>query len=154
MALGKRIYSLPSPISFTKKCKSYNIELSHTGILKEDTNCQFYSEAFILFPVSDGDTNVSLASSQVLPSHTNCQAAPRVPATNSVMTDCPSCVAGPLRIWKSRCQSPLHHCGCRSKWFPRMLRSERKIPAPEVIEEKKATTTCWSQNRDEKKRLN
>jgi hypothetical protein len=31
-----------------------NIELSHTGILKEDINCEFYSEAFILLPVLDG----------------------------------------------------------------------------------------------------
>jgi hypothetical protein len=36
------------------------------GMLKEDINCQFYFEAFILLPVSDGDTNVSLTNSQVL----------------------------------------------------------------------------------------
>jgi hypothetical protein len=69
------IYSLPSPIIVTKKCKvngtirSSNIELSHTGILKEDINCQFYPEAFMLLPVSDGFANVSLASNQVLPPH-------------------------------------------------------------------------------------
>jgi hypothetical protein len=69
------IYSLPSATIVTKKCKvngttqSSNIELSHTGILKEDINCQFYSEAFILLPVSDGYTNVSFTGSQVLPPH-------------------------------------------------------------------------------------
>jgi hypothetical protein len=48
---------------------SSSIELTNTGILDEDTNCQFYSEAFILLPVSDGHTKVSLTSSQVLPPH-------------------------------------------------------------------------------------
>jgi hypothetical protein len=67
------IYSLPSPMVVTKKCtvngttRSFTIELSRTGILREDINCQFYSEAFILLPVSDGFTNVSLASNQVRP---------------------------------------------------------------------------------------
>jgi hypothetical protein len=47
------IYSLPSSIIVTKTCKmndtthSSNMELSHTGIVKEDINCQFYSETFI-----------------------------------------------------------------------------------------------------------
>ena len=69
------IYSLPSPTIVTKTCKgngttqSFNIELSHTGILMDDIHCQFYSEAFILLPVSDGYTNVSLTSNQVLPPH-------------------------------------------------------------------------------------
>jgi hypothetical protein len=69
------IYSLPSSIIVTKTCKmngtthSSNMELSHTGILKEDINCQFYSETFILLPVSDGYTNVSFSGSQVLPPH-------------------------------------------------------------------------------------
>lgn len=59
----------------TKKCKvngttqSFNLELSHTGILTEGTHCQFYSEAVILLPVTDGYTNVSLTGSQVLPPH-------------------------------------------------------------------------------------
>jgi hypothetical protein len=69
------VYSLPSSIVVTKRCKvndtttSSSIELTSTGILDEDTNCQFYSEDFILLPVSDGYTNVSLTSSQVLPPH-------------------------------------------------------------------------------------
>jgi hypothetical protein len=70
------IYSLPSPVTVTKKCKlnsttqRFNIQLS-TGILDEVTNCQLYvySEAFILLPVSYGYTNVSLTSGQVLPRH-------------------------------------------------------------------------------------
>jgi hypothetical protein len=56
----------------TKECQvngtTHNIELSYTGMLKEDINYQFYSEAFILLPVSDGYANVTLASSQVPPS--------------------------------------------------------------------------------------
>jgi hypothetical protein len=69
------IYSLPSPVLVTKKRKlngtthNVNIRLSNTGILNEDTNCQFYSEAFVLLPVSDGYTNVSLTSGQVLLPH-------------------------------------------------------------------------------------
>jgi hypothetical protein len=46
-----------------------NNELSGTGILYEDTNCQFYSEAFILLPESDGYTNTTPTSNQVLPPH-------------------------------------------------------------------------------------
>jgi hypothetical protein len=45
------------------------VELSNTGILIEDTHCQFCSEAFILLPVTDGYTNVTLTGSQVLPPH-------------------------------------------------------------------------------------
>jgi hypothetical protein len=69
------IYSLPSPTIATKTCKvngttqSFNIELFRTGILMDDIHCQFYSEAFVLLPVSDGHTHVSLASSQVQPLH-------------------------------------------------------------------------------------
>jgi hypothetical protein len=69
------VYSLPSPTVVTTRCKvngtttRASIELTNTGILDEDTNCQFYSEAFILLPVSDGYTNASLTSSQVLPPH-------------------------------------------------------------------------------------
>jgi hypothetical protein len=80
MALGERICpfwnsNLSSPLIVTKKCKvdgttrSSNIELSNTGILQEDINCQFYSEAFILLPVPDGYTNMSLTGSQVQPPH-------------------------------------------------------------------------------------
>jgi hypothetical protein len=67
------VYSLPSSIMVTKTCKpngtttSTSIELMGTGILYENTNCQFYSEAFILLPVSDGYTNFSLTSSHVVP---------------------------------------------------------------------------------------
>jgi hypothetical protein len=59
----------------TKKCKvngttrSFTMELSNTGILIEDTHCQFYSEAFILVQVADGYTIVTLTGSQVLPPH-------------------------------------------------------------------------------------
>jgi hypothetical protein len=69
------IYSLPSTMMIAKKCKvngttrNFTMELSHTGILIEDTRCQFYSEVFILLPVTDGYTNVSLTGSQVLPPH-------------------------------------------------------------------------------------
>jgi hypothetical protein len=49
--------------------QSFTLELSHTGILAEDTNWRFYFEAFILLPVMDGYTNVSLTGSQVLPPH-------------------------------------------------------------------------------------
>jgi hypothetical protein len=65
------IYSLPSKTVITKKCKangttqSSTLELSHTGTLIEDTHCQFYSEAFVLLPVSDGYTNVTITGSQV-----------------------------------------------------------------------------------------
>ncbi|PNF31400.1 hypothetical protein B7P43_G04086, partial [Cryptotermes secundus] len=69
------IYSLPSPTVVTKKCKvngttqSSNLELSHTGTLTEDTHCQFYSEAFVLLPVSDGYTNVTITGSQIFLPH-------------------------------------------------------------------------------------
>jgi hypothetical protein len=42
------------------------MQLSSTGILEEDIHCQFYSEAFVLLPISDGYTNVTLTRSQVL----------------------------------------------------------------------------------------
>jgi hypothetical protein len=67
-------YNVPSPIIVTKKCKvngttrSSNIELSHICIWKEELSV-FFSEAFILLPVSDGFANVSLTSSQLLPLH-------------------------------------------------------------------------------------
>jgi hypothetical protein len=46
------IYSPPSSIIVTKRSKvngttSSSIELTNTGILDEDTNCQFYSEDFV-----------------------------------------------------------------------------------------------------------
>jgi hypothetical protein len=65
------IYSLPSPIIVTKTCKingttqSSTLRLSHTGTLREDTHCQFYSEAFVLLPVSDGSVNITTTGSQV-----------------------------------------------------------------------------------------
>jgi hypothetical protein len=64
-------YSLPSPIIVTKTCKTNGttqtstLRLSHTGTLKEDTHCQFYSEAFVLLPDSDGYINVTITGSQV-----------------------------------------------------------------------------------------
>ncbi|PNF23241.1 hypothetical protein B7P43_G17645 [Cryptotermes secundus] len=66
---------LPSPTVVAKKCKvngttqSSNLELSHTGTLTEDTHCQFYSEAFVLLPVSDGYTNVTITGSQIFLPH-------------------------------------------------------------------------------------
>jgi hypothetical protein len=69
------IYSLPSPTVVTKKCKengttqSSTLRLSHTGTLTEDAHCQFYSEAFVLLPVSDEYTNMTITDSQVLFPH-------------------------------------------------------------------------------------
>jgi hypothetical protein len=69
------IYSLPSPTVVTKKCKvngtnqSSTLKLSQTGTLTDDTHCQFYSEAFVLLPVSDGYTNVTITTSHVLLPH-------------------------------------------------------------------------------------
>jgi hypothetical protein len=69
------IYSLPSTIAVTKSCKihgtaqSSTLKLSHTGTLIEDTHCQFYSEAFVLLPVSDGYTNVTTTGSRVVLPH-------------------------------------------------------------------------------------
>jgi hypothetical protein len=60
------IYSLSSPTIVTK---IFNLELSHTDIFTEGTHCQFYTEAIILLPVTDGYTNVSLSGSRVLPPH-------------------------------------------------------------------------------------
>jgi hypothetical protein len=69
------IYSLPSTIVVTKSCKingttqGSTLKLSHTGTLIEDTHCQFYSEAFVLLPVSDGYTNVTITGSRVVLPH-------------------------------------------------------------------------------------
>jgi hypothetical protein len=41
------------------------MHLSHTCTLMEDTHCQMYSEVFILLPVSDVMTNVTITTSQV-----------------------------------------------------------------------------------------
>jgi hypothetical protein len=65
------VYSLSSSMMVTKKCMrngttvSSTLTLARTGILMEDTHCQFYSEAFILLPVSDGYTNVTLIDTTV-----------------------------------------------------------------------------------------
>jgi hypothetical protein len=69
------IYSLPSTIVVTKSCKingttqGSTLKLSHTGTLTEDTHCQFYSEAFVLLPVSDGYTNVTITGGHVVLPH-------------------------------------------------------------------------------------
>jgi hypothetical protein len=69
------IYSLPSTIVVTKSCKingttqGSTLKLSHTGTLIEDTHCQFYSEAYVLLPVSDGYTNVTITGSRVVLPH-------------------------------------------------------------------------------------
>jgi hypothetical protein len=69
------IYSLPSTIVVTKSCKtnrttqSSTLTLSNTGTLTEDTHCQFYSEDFVLLPVSNGYTNVTITGSQVFLPH-------------------------------------------------------------------------------------
>jgi hypothetical protein len=65
------IYSMPSAITVTKSCRSNGttrsstMYLSHTDNLMEDTHCQMYSEAFILLPVSDVMTNVTITTTQV-----------------------------------------------------------------------------------------
>jgi hypothetical protein len=41
------------------------LKLSHTDNLTEDSHCQFYSEAFVLLPVSEGYTNVTITANQV-----------------------------------------------------------------------------------------
>jgi hypothetical protein len=45
------------------------LKLSHTGTLTEDTHRHFYSEAFVLLPVSEGYTNVTITGNQVTLPH-------------------------------------------------------------------------------------
>jgi hypothetical protein len=65
------VYSLPSTTRVTKNCKvngttmSKDFILTGAGILQEDTNCQYFSEAFILLPVADSYTNFTLTAGHV-----------------------------------------------------------------------------------------
>jgi hypothetical protein len=69
------LYSLPAPVIVNKKCTkngtvhSSILKLSHVGTLTEDVSCQFYSESFILLPISDGYTEVTLTDTQMFIPH-------------------------------------------------------------------------------------
>jgi hypothetical protein len=66
------VYSLPSTTRVSKNCKvngtttSKDLILTGAGILQEDTNCQSFSEACILLPVTDSYTNFTLAAGRVV----------------------------------------------------------------------------------------
>jgi hypothetical protein len=65
------VYSLPSPTKVTKTCKNKDnptkdLMLSGAGILREDIHCQYYAEDFILLPVTDSFSNVTLTTGRVI----------------------------------------------------------------------------------------
>jgi hypothetical protein len=66
------VYSLPAPTRVTKTCKvngttrSKDMMLAGAGILQEDTNCQYFSEAFILLPVTDSYINFTLTVGHIV----------------------------------------------------------------------------------------
>jgi hypothetical protein len=66
------IYSLPTTTHLTKTCKingtstTKDLVLTGSGILQEDANCQYFSEDFILLPVTDSYTNFTLTLGHVV----------------------------------------------------------------------------------------
>jgi hypothetical protein len=65
------VYSLPSTTKFTKTCKTKgnptkDLILSGTGIVHEDIHCQYYAEDFILLPVVDSLSNITLMTGHVI----------------------------------------------------------------------------------------
>jgi hypothetical protein len=66
------VYSLPAPTRVTKTCKvngttkSNDMMLTGAGILQENTNCQYFSEAFILLPETDSYANFTLTVGHII----------------------------------------------------------------------------------------
>ncbi|KDR16988.1 hypothetical protein L798_09317 [Zootermopsis nevadensis] len=66
------VYSLPTSTRVTKTCKvngtnySKDMILNGAGILQEDINCQYFSESFILLPVTDSYSNFTLTTGNVI----------------------------------------------------------------------------------------
>jgi hypothetical protein len=95
------VYSLPAPTRVTKTCKvngttrSNDIMLTGAGILQEDTNCQYFSESFILLPVTDSYTNFTLTVGHIVAPLTSAGIARGEPSTGAVQrgsklhTSCP-----------------------------------------------------------------
>jgi hypothetical protein len=63
---------MPAPTRVTKTCKvngttrSNDMMIAGAGILQEDPNCQYFSEAFILLPVTDSYINFTLTVAHIV----------------------------------------------------------------------------------------
>jgi len=66
------IYSLPMSVKVTKTCRvngtmrGTDLDLKGAGILNVEENCQVFSENFLLLPTTNGYSNFTLTSGQVV----------------------------------------------------------------------------------------